>query len=90
MSANDSRAYLLPIRDSLANIGGYTHGGRDAFFTSAMIRCAVDGDTPAARLERCAPWHRVIGRGCGCPDQEPALTEAHSSATGSPPITSVK
>jgi hypothetical protein len=51
---------------------------------------SIDGDTPAARLERCAPWHRVIGRGCGCLDQEQALTQAHSSATGSPPITSVK
>jgi uncharacterized protein with HEPN domain len=73
MSAKDPRAYLLHIRDALANIADYTHGGRDPFFTSVMIRDAVVRNLEiigeaVKRLppettnhEPSVPWRKIAG-----------------------------
>jgi uncharacterized protein with HEPN domain len=73
MSAKDPRAYLLHIRDALANIADYTHGGRDAFFTSVMIRDAVVRNLEiigeavkrlppeTTNREPFVPWRKIAG-----------------------------
>lgn len=73
MSAQDPRAYLLHIRDALANIAEYTQGGRVTFLASSMIRDAVVRNLEIVgeavkRLppqttsrEPSIPWRRIAG-----------------------------
>lgn len=70
---NDTRVYLLHIRDAVVQIESYTEGGREEFFKNKMIQDAVIRNLeiigeatkklpPDLRERRPeVPWSRIAG-----------------------------
>ena len=70
---NDTRVYLLHIRDAVVQIESYTEGGREEFFNNKMIQDAVIRNLeiigeatkklpPDLRERRPeVPWSRIAG-----------------------------